>query len=289
MARTSFLISTVFRIATGQPKTCPHCESADTVLLQRKKFLLELRRCEDCRLTYRYPKEDVARNRTFYQDRYREGMTTVTPSLEELEILKGSNFTGTDKDFSLKIQLVQQEKSGGRLLDYGCSWGYGLIQFQSSGYDVVGFEISRPRAEYGRKHLKLEIIDDFRMIDSLQGASFDIIHSSHVLEHLPELNSVFSRFRRLLKPDGVLIIFVPNAGGRLARELGVRWGPMIGEKHPLAFTAEFFARNLPKHGFLSPRFKSSPYGSSKGAPATVVQEGDELMVIAGLAEEPMRG
>ena len=37
----------------------------------------------------------------------------------------------------------------------------------------------------------------------------------------------------------------PNAGGKDARELGVKWGLMICEKHCLALDATFFAHNLP--------------------------------------------
>jgi hypothetical protein len=78
---------------------------------------------------------------------------------------------------------------------------------------------------------------------------FAAIVASHVLEHLPDLSDVFERFSALLGYGGSLLLFVPNCGGRNARELGVNWGPMCCEKHPLALDSAFFERVLPQHGF----------------------------------------
>lgn len=77
-----------------------------------------------------------------------------------------------------------------------------------------------------------------------------------------------------------MFIYVPNGGGKDARDLGVKWPPMINEKHVIAFTPEFFHRNLPKYGF-SVLFSSSPYD----LPAATYEEnppidGEELLVIA---------
>jgi SAM-dependent methyltransferase len=88
--------------------------------------------------------------------------------------------------------------------------------------------------------------------------SFDVIFASHVLEHLPSLRGIFEMFFQLLKPNGLLLVFVPNCGGSSARKFGVNWGPMCCEKHPLAFDANFFLRNLPDCGFETVSF-SDPY------------------------------
>ena len=171
---------------------------------------------------YRYPKDEVSSNRDFYQTDYQQGMTTEMPAPAELSDLLASSFRGSEKDLSVDVRIVQEQRESGRLLDYGCSWGYGVYQFRQAGYEAIGFEISKPRAEYGRKHLQVEIIDAFAGLDALEPGSFDVIHCSHVLEHLPELRSAFAIFQRVLKPSGILVIFVPNAGGKKACELGVR-------------------------------------------------------------------
>jgi 2-polyprenyl-3-methyl-5-hydroxy-6-metoxy-1,4-benzoquinol methylase len=287
MTRLTFLVSTLYRLGSFQPRNCPYCGSGDTVLLQRKKLLLELRRCRNCFLMYRYPKDDLQTNVNFYQADYQQGMTTEIPTPEQLAHFLATNFRGSEKDLSQNVRIVKEQVESGRLLDYGCSWGYGVYQFRQAGYDAIGFEISKPRAAYGRKHLKVEIIDVFAELDNLEPASFDVIHCSHVLEHLPELQGVFTTFRKLLKPSGALVIFVPNAGGKNARELGVGWGPMICEKHCLALDARFFMHNLPAFGF-APSFGGFPYYLSLVSYDTVQSadgalDGDELLVVARTA------
>jgi hypothetical protein len=50
------------------------------MLLQRKKVLIKLRRCQDCFLMYRYLKDDAHTNLTFGQTDYRQEMTTEAPT-----------------------------------------------------------------------------------------------------------------------------------------------------------------------------------------------------------------
>jgi 2-polyprenyl-3-methyl-5-hydroxy-6-metoxy-1,4-benzoquinol methylase len=208
-------------------------------------------------------------------------MTIDLPSEQYVSTLKQSAFAGTDKDFSEKIELLKAAVPGGRVLDCGCSWGYGTFQLMSAGYDVIGLEISHRRAEFGRTRLGLNIVNGFEAIAEM-GGSFDAIFASHVLEHLPALDGIFEQFTSLLRPAGSLIAFVPNGGGREALRLGPKWGPMCCEKHPLAFDSAFFTRVLPKYGFAVRTF-TEPYRVSaiSGAvtgPGDLM--GNELMVWA---------
>jgi SAM-dependent methyltransferase len=155
---------------------------------------------------------------------------------------------------------------------------------RAAGYEAIGFEISRIRAEFGRAHLGLTIVTDIESLDRCRG-TFDLIFASHVLEHLPSPTGIFERFAMLLRRGGSLLAFVPNCGGRSARELGVKWGPMCCEKHPLALDSAFFHYALPKYGF-SVRTMSDPYNPDDlmrpNAPVDEDAElsGDELMVWA---------
>jgi SAM-dependent methyltransferase len=211
-------------------------------------------------------------------------MTTDVPNGEVVERLKASLFSGTEKDLADKIAVLKLLIPQGRVLDYGCSWGYGTFQLVCAGYHAVGFEVSEPRAEFGRSRLGVTIISDESALAELAG-SFDAVFASHVLEHLPTPAAVFDRLAMLLRPKGLLLIFVPNCGGRMAQELGVNWGPMCCEKHPLALDAAFFERNLPRHGFDLLSF-SDPYSANllsrllAGELAEHSTDGDELVVCA---------
>jgi len=303
MASIGFLLRVLRQRLIGQERSCPYCRCANAILVGRKKIVLELQRCDACGLMYRWPKDTVRFNHRFYQWRYRQGMTTGMPDRESLEKCKKTMFRGTEQDFADKIAVLKSLMPWGRVLDYGCSWGYGTLQLVAAGYDAFGFEISQPRAAFGRARLGVKIISSEIALDGF-AQSFDAVFASHVLEHLPAPSAVFDRLAKLLKPNGLLLAFVPNCDGDEARRLGVNWGPMCCEKHPLALDPQFLERILPRHGFQVSTF-SNPYAfdSIKDAlnhpGATRDLHGDELMICArkitgqrntsGSAENPALG
>jgi len=282
MARVAFLLKTLDRYLRFQSRSCPYCASLDSELLGRKKILLELRRCRLCHLMYRYPKDEPETNGAYYQDQYTEGMTTELPDSQTLQKWISTNFGGTSKDLSEKVRLIRTQQRSGRLLDYGCSWGYGVLQFCKAGFNAMGYEVSLPRARFGREHLSVKILESRTELEELSDHYFDVIVANHVLEHLHDPYTALQDWRRLLRPTGVLLVFVPNGWGENARRLGPRWGPMIGEKHPLAIDAEFLHRNLPKHAMI-PAFCSSPYPqegiSLETEPHASSLSGDELLAV----------
>ena len=212
MGRLSFALRLILNY--GSDQRCPFCNSAETKALERKQALLVLRKCSRCHLMYRWPKDTASRNWQFYQRAYKQsGITTDLPDEEEIMRLRATRFAGTDRDFVLHIAVLKALCPAERVLDFGCSWGYGTFQLKQAGYDVLGFEISKPRADFGRHHLGVEIIDDLSALEMLPDAGFDAIYASHVLEHLTSLREPFALFSRLLKPGGVLFIMVPNCGG----------------------------------------------------------------------------
>lgn len=276
MDKLTFFLSLMLKYATGQNTECPYCASSRTSCIQRKKVLLQLRRCEGCSLLFRYPKNDQEENWGFYQKKYVEPTVTDLPPTEEIAAHKATRFVGVGRDLTEHLKTVKAIAPNGRLLDYGCSWGYCVYQFREAGYDTVGFEISRPRVDYGHSVLDVNLTSD---IEQFPDASFDVIYSAHVLEHIPSPRSSFQNFQRLLKPGGTLFIYVPNCAGSAAKRLGIHWPTMINEKHVLALTAEFFQRNLPSYGFTL-RFSSSPYSEFPriyGVDDSL--EGEELLVV----------
>ena len=236
---------------------------------------------------FRYPKDNTAENHSFYQWTYQENHVTALPDEKELALLLRSNFTGTDKDFTPYLRVLQTlaKKSGLKVLDFGCSWGYGTHQLRQAGYDAVGFEISRPRAQYGRSNLGLTIVRDLTEAATVFVRAFDLILASHVLEHLPALNGVFEWLEGLMKPGAIFIAFCPNGNLERAKE-GDKIHRLWGKKHPLLLDAAFLQKKFTQLGWTS-HFASSPYdlakigrwpeGDSDPLPALL---GDELLAAA---------
>lgn len=218
------------------------------VRLQRKKLLIEARKCHYCQLIFRWPADDPQTAMRYYEKEYRSGKTTDLPDPEKLAQLRREEYQNSNYDFSAALGLVSQYLSlPARVLDFGASWGYVGDQFRRAGYEVECFELSRPRADYGRRQLQLTIHGSWPELLQSPLPRFDLVFASHVLEHLYDLWSTLERFASALKPGGLLFIDVPNGGGRHARRTGV--ASFIGEPHTIAFTSAWLRQNLPTHGF----------------------------------------
>ena len=127
---------------------CPGCGMASARSVKRKYFVTALYECENCHLRFRVPKDTEARAEGLYRkEQYRQSFTTTMPSTEELDRLLRTKFAGTEKDFGDCIQVLREIgiREGARILDFGCSWGYGSWQMSQAGYLVKSYEIGRDR------------------------------------------------------------------------------------------------------------------------------------------------
>lgn len=94
------------------------------------------------------------------------------------------------------------------VLDVGCGTGDFLLTCKNNNWNVVGVEPNKKAKKIAEQKLHDKTI--FENINQLQGKQFDIITLWHVLEHVPDLNEYISKLKALLKPNGVLVIAVPN-------------------------------------------------------------------------------
>lgn len=258
MANLSYL-TRVIKAYLKRPmdNRCPYCHYTQSDILGQKYLLVQLRKCKNCGLMFRFPKEDPSDSISYYQEQYQEGLTTDCPDEKALEKLFLNNFRGSAKDLSRKIDLVNQVVSSGNVLDFGCSWGYGVWQFQKAGYNAAGFEISVPRSSYGREKLGVNIIDSLHDLNSLPDNSFDIVFSSHVLEHLPDINNTFKLFYRLLKSNGILALFMPDCNDcDIPEVFHKKKVYAFGEKHTIAYNNLFLEKALLNHGFRNSRIET---------------------------------
>jgi SAM-dependent methyltransferase len=228
---------------------CPYCESRFAEILQRKWLLIEARHCLYCGLIFRWPTDPAEANVKFYETEYDGQQATDIPAAATAAKMAANGFAGTGWDRSERIRFIERalgKPNGRTLLDFGCSWGYATQQYQAAGWAARGFEIDRWRAEFGRVALGLDIRSD---LEEYRGQQFDVILADHALEHVPKVGATLTAWMTLAAPHAALVVFVPNGSCRNARRLGVQWGPFIGEAHTIAFTMEWFARNLPRHGY----------------------------------------
>src|SRR5437879_12257518 len=93
------------------------------------------------------------------------------------------------------------------------------------GSPVQGLGPDPKAAAFARAH-GLDIIQSPIERASLPSNAFDVITTSHVIEHVLEPVTFLSVARRALRPDGLLYVFTPNAESWGHAMFGPSWYPL---------------------------------------------------------------
>ncbi|WDO13797.1 class I SAM-dependent methyltransferase [Flavobacterium sp. WW92] len=166
------------------------------------KEIFELLYDENLDMLVTSPQPDAANLSRYYESEDYISHTDGKRSLFE----KAYHFI---KNIALKnkVSLINnlQDKKGA-LLDIGAGTGDFLSVAKNNGWNAVGIEPSeKARFIANQKGIELKLnTSDF------ENNSFDIITMWHVLEHVPNLEDQIKELKRLLKPNGSIIIAVPN-------------------------------------------------------------------------------
>ena len=126
------------------------------------------------------------------------------------------------KGIALKNKLNLINSCGptkGNLLDIGAGTGDFLLTAKQNGWKTIGVEPSQ-------KAKGIAISKGITFSEStqdLESKSFDVITMWHVLEHVPDLEIQIQELKRLVKPNGTIIIAVPNFKSYDANYYGKFW------------------------------------------------------------------
>src|SRR5690606_12600886 len=107
-----------------------------------------------------------------------------------------------------KIRLLSKYHQSGNLLDYGCGTGEFLKAGKAHGWEVTGYEPTVSAYEAMDSSIKTHITD--QLDEQRYKKHFHVITLWHVLEHVSDLQEIIKRLKKMLKPEGIIIIAVPN-------------------------------------------------------------------------------
>ena len=137
-------------------------------------------------------------------------------------------FRATEEENRQAILRALEPRPGGVLLDLGCSDGEvtSRIAERVSVARVVGVELIDHLAEEARGR-GIEVVGaDLNARLPFDDASFDVIHSNQVIEHLWNTDNMLREIRRLLKPDGYAVVSTNNlASWHNVVSLAMGWQP----------------------------------------------------------------
>ena len=126
-----------------------------------------------------------------------------------------------------KLRLINSQSLKGNLLDIGAGTGDFLVVAKNNGWKITGIEPGeKPKAIAVNKGVSFA-----NDLSELENNSFDIITMWHVLEHVPNLEFQIKELKRLLKPNGTILIAVPNFNSFDANYYGKFWAAFDVPRH----------------------------------------------------------
>lgn len=256
------------------PVSCPICGSV-TVRLLWDLGSYSFQRCTGCGHVYQNPRplpEHLSRR---YDGEYRD-----------YEVENAGNFFNLmrlgleDVGFSRIEASLAGEK---RFLDVGCATGALVSHLQNRGWISEGVEVCEEAAQYGREKRGVTIHAGTVESLSLPTASFDVVHTSHVIEHVPDPDLFVTEIFRILKPGGWYICATPNIASFQARCFKAAWRSAIAD-HVHLFSVASLGRLLRQTGFVRCRYKTWGGIPQGMAPAPVKKIADRLAKLFGAGD-----
>jgi len=174
-------------MTTAVPSTCL-CGATAAALVQRGVRHdpgLEVHRCASCGLVYLWPRPTAAELDRFYAGPYRRQY----PMVADDELARDSR-----RRVAALLPLLRPSS---RLVDIGSGSGAFVKAIRPHAADAIGIEP-----------------DEGGSSDQVDG-EFDVVTAFHVLEHVHDPHEFLRRLSRLLRPDGILVVEVPNVDDAL--------------------------------------------------------------------------
>ncbi len=120
------------------------------------------------------------------------------------------------KNYSLKqkLKLINSFNNENKnLLDIGAGTGDFLKVCEDNGWEVTGIEPNTKAREMAVSKIAnaslFESVEDLKKEENVF-LGYDVITLWHVLEHVPNLDETIFNLKKLLKPEGTLVVAVPN-------------------------------------------------------------------------------
>jgi SAM-dependent methyltransferase len=224
------------------PDNCILCGGTGREILFRQGDWTVFR-CVDCGLGILDPRPGDDELKSFYERKYfnkhyGSGLAVDSPEMKR----RLSQETH-------RVRFFRRFKKTGRILDIGCGMGYFLHACRLRGYEVEGMDISDDSADYVRSVLQIKVRTGKAETLEYEAGSFDIITMWHSLEHMPAPRVYLCKARKWLKPDGLLVIDVPNHEGTDAKKTWQTWPGWDLPFHLFHFNYATVDRLLENNGF----------------------------------------
>lgn len=189
------------------------------------------------------------------------------------------------RNFMLKrkcgLVVSESKLAKGSILDYGAGTGYFLNTIHQLGWEALGIEKSATGRDFAKKEFSLDLKTP-EELSLLPGESFDVITLWHVLEHIENLEEVLLQFKHILKPNGVLIVAVPNSESYDADYYKEEWAAYDVPRHLWHFSSKTIELLTQKMGFKLISKRGMPLDAFYISMMSEKNKGNKFAFISGM-------
>jgi SAM-dependent methyltransferase len=204
-------------------------------------------RCARCGLVQQNPQPLPQAVAARYGESYLRYEEANQFAYRDLELLALGDL-GLEAEAAALFARARAEGRRPRVLDAGCATGSLLDALRDAGWEPQGVELARELAGYGEGRFNLPIFAGTLEAACFPAGRFELVHASHLIEHLNDPRSFLAEAARVTAPGGLLVVTTPNVDGFQARLLGSRWRSAIYD-HLYLFSRRNLARLLEFEGF----------------------------------------
>jgi 2-polyprenyl-3-methyl-5-hydroxy-6-metoxy-1,4-benzoquinol methylase len=179
----------------------------------------------------------------------------------------GNLHPGGGDAFAATVMFLPAPKAGSSLLDIGCGGGDFIALMRELGWKVTGVETDPVAVDRARAR-ELDVHQGELESAGFHDTSFDAITMAHVIEHVHDPHRLLTHCRRILKPNGTLVVITPNSSSWGHRHFGRDWRGLEPPRHIHIFNPKNMRRLLESTGLQPVRVATLAINASAVWPAS---------------------
>ena len=212
-------------------KGCPICESKESstflkcvdYTVSRETFTIQ--ECGGCNFRFTSPRPSENEISPYYKSEAYISHTDSGKGVINSIYKQIRKYT-----LAQKFRLIKGLSEGNSILDYGSGAGVFLKYCKERNWRTKGVEADQETRERVSNGLELDVISP-EEIGSLGKEQYDVITLWHVLEHVHQLKKTIQSIESSLKPNGVILVAVPNCSSNDAVHYGAHWAAYDVPRH----------------------------------------------------------
>jgi 2-polyprenyl-3-methyl-5-hydroxy-6-metoxy-1,4-benzoquinol methylase len=236
------------------PVSSPALTGTD-LLFESTSKEFTLHSCPSCRCLFMDPMPDEEEIAAFYPKQYWWTTSPKSSGNGTLKRVESVYRKTVLRDHVAFILGAVEERTGLDLLDVGCGSGTLLGLMKERGFTPLGIDFSPEAAQVARTENGVRVIVGSLEQAKFASSSFDIVTLFHVMEHVTNPRQILAEVSRILRPNGVIVLQVPNIDSWQFKAFGAKWYGLDIPRHLIDYSQHGMRKLLADAGFVLQRVK----------------------------------